>query len=472
VGLVLALMPALPAKATPYYSVRAGHACNTCHIEPTGWKNPPRWTARRCTLDCRGCHYSPTGGGMRRPAGLYYGRTDLAMAGDRPGSHADPEKYRDPGDTSKPGRFSLWKWPFWQPPWFYGWNPPDGGNHDLDTIVDRFGDIPVNPRWGVGGDFRAMAYWAQPASAGPATTRGNGPEVFPMEADVYGMYRPANRLLLYASAGLQGNESRTLTQPASGNPNAIDYLAVRNLWIQTEGYSAGAYLRAGRFDKPHGWMLPDHTSFIRRDEGFDQSSQVFGVEAGFDANLPYANVDLFRQGVPGWPGEDLPDALPPGYGAGFNAGFRWLAGQLGISGDAVSYNGGGGDYVVGPIWAINAWPGFIYLGEVDFKRVFRPFDVPALSNINSLYAYNEVDIPVFQGLVGQIKYDYEDPDTALAGNELHRLTLGAMIDPLNHTQLWVEWRRNYADLYLDLGHGVLVGPPLFDELLVMGHVWF
>src|SRR5947207_2865024 len=28
------------AQATPFYSVGSGHACDTCHIEPMGWKNP------------------------------------------------------------------------------------------------------------------------------------------------------------------------------------------------------------------------------------------------------------------------------------------------------------------------------------------------------------------------------------------------------------------------------------------------
>ncbi|MEL6179540.1 MAG: hypothetical protein AAFS10_11325, partial [Myxococcota bacterium] len=70
------------ASATPIYAIRAANACDTCHSEPSGWANPDV-EKRLCTMNCGGCHVNPSGGGMRTPVGLYYGREVLPTWGDR-----------------------------------------------------------------------------------------------------------------------------------------------------------------------------------------------------------------------------------------------------------------------------------------------------------------------------------------------------------------------------------------------------
>lgn len=434
--LPLVLLVASPAAATPFYSVRAGHSCNTCHIEPTGWKNPAV-RDRRCTLDCRGCHVDPTGGGMRRPAGRFYGLTDVAMFGPRPDAHTHPDDYRDPGDTSTPGRFRIQEG-------FTGWNPPDGGSHPLWQIANRFGLIDPYPKLSIGGDLRVMGYFAT----------GAKPAIFPMQADVYGMARPVRHATLYASAGLQGARKRTFEEPDTGHPKPIDYLALRELFVQSEGWPNGAYVRAGRFNKPHGWMIPDHTTFVRRDEGFDQSSQAFGVEAGFDANYPYANVDVLYQGVAGWPGEQL----QRGIGTGFNVGYRWLAAQAGASGEFVRFTKGGSELVAGPIWAINAYP-LAYIGEWDVKS-----NVPdgGARTVNAFYALDEIDWLIRRGVTAQLKYDWEDPDIHFKDDQRHRYTIGIQLDPYGHLQLVTQFRQNFSGAKHWLS----------NEGIVMVHAWF
>src|SRR5688572_14044427 len=93
------------ANATPFYGVGSGHACDTCHIEPLGWKNPPV-KDRKCTLDCIGCQVTPTGGGMRTVTGRFYGEQVLPMYGERPADGIDPKVYLPRGFPSK-GRYSL-----------------------------------------------------------------------------------------------------------------------------------------------------------------------------------------------------------------------------------------------------------------------------------------------------------------------------------------------------------------------------
>jgi hypothetical protein len=106
---------ASPAAATPMYSVSSAHACNTCHVEPTGWLNPDK-ADRRCTLDCQGCHVNPSGGGLRTPLGEFYGEEVLPMFGPRPGESANPARFLREGEPSK-GEFDMFG------AWNGGWWP-------------------------------------------------------------------------------------------------------------------------------------------------------------------------------------------------------------------------------------------------------------------------------------------------------------------------------------------------------------
>ena len=77
------LLVATAAQALPQFAVRSARACDTCHVDPTGWVDP-EVALRKCSLNCNVCHVSPSGAGMRNEAGIYYGRQTLPMFGDRP----------------------------------------------------------------------------------------------------------------------------------------------------------------------------------------------------------------------------------------------------------------------------------------------------------------------------------------------------------------------------------------------------
>ena len=94
IGLLATLSWSEPTAATPVYSVRAGSACNTCHIEPIGWLDPDDHSRRECTLDCLACHVSKTGGALRNTTGEFFGKETLALFGHKPSEGANPEKYR------------------------------------------------------------------------------------------------------------------------------------------------------------------------------------------------------------------------------------------------------------------------------------------------------------------------------------------------------------------------------------------
>ena len=459
VALAMMLAPSL-ASATPMYAAQAAKACDTCHIEPTGWKNP-ELKLRKCTLDCSGCHTSSTGGGMRKPSGEYYGRQDLPAFGKRPGADTDPEKYRGDGDQSAPGRFRIWEG-------FQGWVE---GTHPMEEIKDRFGRIDPDPRWDVGGDFRFMGYYPKEGDSA----------VFPMQTDVYAMVRPAKKLKVYGTAGYLGrltrepenmvikfklrpptaediaeaNEDCPADDPDCKQVETVKTLvAMRELFLLTEGHPYGAYLRAGRFNKPHGWRIPDHTSFVRRNEGFDQNSQVFGVEAGFSANYPYGNLALFYQGSDDWPG----DLMQKGYGLAFTGGYRGLAGQAGLSVEYLQLENAGTRTIVGPIWAINAYP-VVWLAEIDFVTE-TPAD-PAFDTVTKAFAFHQLQFEVGWGVRPFVKYDWLDGNVQLKDDHQDRYSVGVELNPFRHVQFHAEYRWAY-----------LAGEPSTEDFLAMTHFWF
>jgi len=439
---VLAWAP--DAGATPIYALRAANACDTCHIEPSGWANPPD-ADRLCTLDCRGCHVSPTGGGLRTPSGLYYGREVLPTWGTRPSQFADPEKYRPEGHPKK-GRARLFED-------FTGWWP---GSIDMQDIKDRFGDIDPDPKVRFGFDIRAMVYLPTKGEADPA--------VFPMQSDFHLAYRPLEQFVTYLSGGLAGRraEDNYIDSDRKDEREVLDYFTVREAFVMMDRMPNNMYVRAGRFAPPFGWRIPDHTSFIRRDLQFDQYRSVFGVEGGWNPNYPYANVAAFYQGAEFWPG----DQNDKGLGAAATFGLRELNYQYGGSLHYLSRtdDGAADDLTAGVNWGVTLYP-LVYLGELDFKRSIADGDAPSASG---LVAYHELNWLMFRGLSSMLKYDWSDLNLDTKDDHSHRVTAGVTWHPYTHLQIDAQYRKNWVGTnpVLDLGDSTA------DETLLMFRGWF
>lgn len=439
---LLSLLPGYTPEstATPLYAVRSVHACDTCHIEPSGWKNPDT-KSRRCSLDCSTCHVSPTGGGMRNPSGRYYGLQTLPMWGPGPGDDTDPSKYLPEGHPAE-GRYRLGEG-------FSGWWP---GELDSTQLEDRYGELEPDPTFRTGFDGRFMSY----------STFGEHGDwlLFPMQASLYLMGRPQQKkTVLYADAGLKSSRSglnllgQDVDMGATGD--ALDYLRVRELFVMIDRLPYKSYVRAGRFNPPFGWRLPDHTGFTRRALGFDQDRQVFGVEAGWNPNYPYANVALFREGLDAWPG----DTGLPGWGVAATAGVRELAWHAGGSAMALTRDNGSGEILVGPLYGLNLYP-VALIGELDLRHSTPATDSSASAR-QGLYALQQVDWLVVKGLNGKAKLDWRDTDLASADTMTWRATLGAEWHPVAHAHTELNYYRQYD------------GAVLFSEGLIWYlHGWY
>jgi len=457
--IVLFALIAQPVRgeATPVYGLRSANACDTCHIEPSGWANPPV-SERLCTMDCNICHVSPTGGGMRTPSGQYYGREILPTWGTRPSASARAEKYLPRGYPAK-GRYRLFEG-------FEGWWP---GQVPAKEIAERYGDIdPGEFGQGlvarVGGDVRLAVYAPRGASQDTSA--------FPMQAELYGMIRPFDPLTLYGTVGLQGSRSQldvTGSDARSGYDKALDYLTVRELFVKVDRLPSNSWVRAGRFVPVYGWRLPDHTSFIRRDLGFDYGRQVFGVEGGWNPNYPVLVGSVFKQGLDAWPGDvcqGAGSACPQeGFGGAGSVGYRALGWQIMGNAHYLDRADGPADATGGISWGVNLYP-LVYLGELDYRRTIQ--SDPAQADINGLFAYHELDLLVARGVNLKFKYDWRDADLDLLDNEVYRITTGVEWHPVTYVDLEFQYRTNLANAAPGRS---TVGTSL-SELLFIGHLWF
>ncbi len=449
--LCLTALGAEPALALPIYSVTSASSCDTCHVEPLGWANPD-FSARRCTLDCVGCHVSSAGGGLRLADGLYYGKEVLPLFGTRPSSFADPERNLPKGFPKK-GEYELGVG-------FKGWWP---GKTPHTEVEDRYGNITPHPKWRVGGDFRG-------ALLGQSYREADGEfSVFPMQGDVYLLNESVKDLMLYVSGGLQGYKN-TEVYGAEGT-EAKDYFTIRELFLKYRLPVYGMWFRVGRIIPRYGWRTSDHTAFTRADLGFDQYFQTFGADFGVNPNYFYADVSAYFQGLAEWPGE----RLPRGVGSTFNVGWRDLGWQVGASAHVADLEGaplmdGPGDdgprlLTAGLNWAINYNP-LGYYGEIDVRNT----SFPGLESDseNSLVAFHRFVYNVYQGIYGRLQYDYADANIRYIEDHKHRITLGVDIHPYTYVHLEAMYRLNYsAEHPLER---------LFDasvnEFLLITHVWF
>ncbi len=440
------------ARATPLYAVRAGHACRTCHIEPSGWQNPS-FFERDCTLSCKACHVSPAGGGMRTTGGRYYGMEMLPTWGLRPGDHGDPAKYRPEGHPGE-GRYRVWEG-------FSGWWP---GPVPMEQVTDRYGFFEPNPMFDVGADVRGMIYR-------PIADANRRLQIFPMQADVYGVVRPDEHVTLVASFGLRGRRDSGVDGDALGEGIAreqvLDYFTSRELYVMADDLPFGAYVRAGRFPALYGWRSDDHTLFTRRNLGFDQDRSVFGVEAGVVQNYAYAHLQTFRQGFSGWFGE----SLTPADGVTLSFGWRDLGWHIGASAELLQRRlvdddddplNNGGSVTGGVSGGLNLYP-LVYLAELDLRAARAPgseLDESAYG----FAALHEVHWLFLQGLDGLARYEWMDPNLDFRDDQFHRVSLGLVWHPFSFTQLQLSYRYAWKryDLLKSASH----------DAFLMVHLWY
>lgn len=493
-ALILIELGALSAAlATPQIAIRSVRRCDTCHVDPTGWYDPPDVDERKCTLNCNSCHVSPTGGGMRNESGIFYARHTLPMFGARAGAEA----YRSVRlQGSKPDAPASQKFiPATQPvgdAWGAAGSQPaasqpaasqpaasqPAGSQPLvatsqpvgiggptsrpvgDFVPElrvpppgtaaRYAGIETHPTFQVGTDLR-LAYYKTYGENGDSA-------FFPMQTDLYLAYRPYNpaalnagRLTLLVNSGALGSRGQEFEGFA-------DRFFVREWFAMYHDLPGNTYVRAGRFLPAHGWRTDDHTVFTRQRQqlfggNWDFERQVTGVEVGWNPNYPYAHLSVFNP-ANDW---DKPIDSDAGVGTAISAGWRDLGWHAGGS---LAYARREGDQIVASAeWALNlhvltGLP-FIYLGQAMVNAAMPE----AQRAFTGLAAFHEVGWWATQGLNVRLRYDWADPDTELKFDSAHQLTASVDLYPTQFVELILQYRHawnNSADRFDSEGDAVLL----------------
>lgn len=426
------VIASVPSTATPLYSIRAANRCDTCHIEPIGWYDPPEKKDRACTLDCQACHVNRTGGALRNSYGRYYADDTLPtfVLDARPSTFGDPESHRGPNDPSVAGAYSIFDG-------FSGWQ---SGTTPVQEVEDRTGDIDPDPAWRAGFDARFLYY--RPDEGDPA--------FFPMQLDAHGWGRITPSINVYGTVGLQGRRARTVDDPNVG-ATFDELVTLRELAVEYDEVPYNGYVRAGRFTKPYGWRHPDHTLFIRNPLNVGQYGQVFGVEAGVNPNYPFAQVAAFYQGIDAFPGE----RVPSGTGVAGTAGYRDLGYQLAGSFEVLFLEDAGSQYTAGPLFGVNLYP-WVVLGEIDYRLSQND-----TGDISGLYTYLEINYLIFQGITALSYATWSHTDLSNPDTRNLRVAGGVQWDVLPSVQLGAQYRSNFP-----------TGASMESEFLLWTHLWY
>jgi hypothetical protein len=317
--------------------------------------------------------------------------------------------------------------------WNGGWWP---GEVQHREIPDRYGDIDPAPRYQVGTDIRIMNVTTQETKPS-GLERGTVAEsaTFPMEFEVYGAYHPASNVTAYLDLGVQGQK---LLPDGETYASAAEKRAwVRETFVMLHDLPGSQYVRAGRFFQPYGWRIPDHTANPRRDTGFDQNRQAFGVEWGHAYYESWSNVMLWHEGVESWPGELKTTFEENGVTA--QGGWR---GMNYTAGGTVHYGKRAADdtveFAAGPMWALSLFP-LIYMGELDYSSDTRNQSESG-ATVKQLAAFHELQWHGFTGLSPKFRYEWEDPDLALTENAKSRVMAGVEFNPYAGLQFDILYR--------------------------------
>ncbi len=426
------------AFSLPLYTARSGRTCNNCHSSPKQWQNPTL-KKRKCTLSCASCHVDPTGGGLRNVSGVFYGKAALPHRSPfyTPKSHHEYEysvkaaagedivALKKALNDAKTNSTEENPSPQHKPV-DLAWGSPLNGSSDMAFDQGRYNGLNADPMLRVGLDAR-LALWQ---------TGGDG-YIFPMQFDTQVAFRPYKHFTLYMNSGVLAKYkgfSETADQP---NP-----YKVKDAFAMFSQLPYMGYVKVGSFVPPFGTRTDDHTSPIRRDFELNQdilNSRVSGIEIGAAPNYPFINFAYFKPNKKDsiYDGDSL-RTVPAdisgvdGHGAALSAGYRDVAGGLGVSymtrrrelidgGDTNSYS---------VFWYLNPW--FVweglpltYQGEVSFGDYQRAVSV---NKAHQYAVYQELSYRYSKLINGKFKYDFSELDKEIRENEESRISLGVDIN--------------------------------------------
>ncbi|HYV45381.1 MAG TPA: hypothetical protein VFA20_10990 [Myxococcaceae bacterium] len=283
------------------------------------------------------------------------------------------------------------------------------------------------PGWvRVGGDVRLAGLANSPG-------RAEGVELlaFPMQADLSARLG-TDVISAVASVGLRSIARQPADNGGVARSTPLPVLSREHyVLFRPEKLPLPLYVRAGRFFPPYGLRLADHTTYIRRDLGFDLEEEPYGLSAG-------AVSEAWEAHLTGYARDPLHAGGPGELGGAALAEVRAGIAAVGLSGraafTAVDRRLQAGPYA--KVWLEG--PKLLLMAEVD--GVHQRFQVPGAPSRGQLAAYaGPVWIPL-RGLSVGAAYQAFVEDLSVAGTAHNAVDLWASWLPISHVEVMLSAR--------------------------------
>lgn len=339
-GFLATSFPSL-AQAEPWLSTRFAQNCAGCHAP--GRKNV-KVSARRCSLNCQGCHINPSGGGLRSQYGkwnedrwLRSFRSDV-LAGTKSTAPYKAQKYAKGDWKTVPEAVQKRGQPLVESE-NTDVNESEYDRRDklehqvVESNKEFLYQLPEEDPYRLlgeskidgGGDIRWQVQQSNGSTSAPDGTSSDNKRFtsFLMNADVGLRLRPVyRRLHLVYEGRYLGNPS----PDSKKRPSDVEAISVRrSLYAMIDELPYSLYVMAGYYRPAFGYYSPDHTSleqrmFAQAVQGNNQAYNINfeAVTIGGSPNLPYFNFHLITNQF----GAADPDVRTKG--AVLNLGIRFV----------------------------------------------------------------------------------------------------------------------------------------------------
>jgi hypothetical protein len=274
------------------------------------------------------------------------------------------------------------------------------------------GLLPETPAWlKVGGDVRSIQIYVD-------TPRDTTKSFFPMQADLETGLN-FGRLWLVQAFGVQGGPDGA---PYKGQFMSHHFYALYNL-------SDEAYIRAGKYFIPYGITLPDHTSFVRRNLGFDENQENYNLDVGtigenWNGILTFSFGRKDMVPTPLEKGVTLQVAKNIGDTHKISGSFAYLKSD------------GGHRYLAGPaiLWGFS--PQWAFIGEYDYQEKSVEGALPVVTK--GAVTYSRLQYEWFKGFHSYLLHQLSYLDFTQLRTRVSSAGVGLLFYPRPHFEFGLE----------------------------------
>ncbi|MGZ3748497.1 MAG: hypothetical protein ACXWRE_13970, partial [Pseudobdellovibrionaceae bacterium] len=190
-----------------------------------------------------------------------------------------------------------------------------------------------------------------------------------------------------------------------------------------------AYIRGGKYQLPYGLNIPDHTSFIKRNLGFDEGQETYNVDVGSNGEKWNSLLVLsFGRKNSSQVNLEKGGSLQVGYNIGdthkVSGSFAYLKGDN-------SHR-----YLLGPqiLWGFN--PKWVFLGEYDYQEKSLEGEAKAVQK--GAVTYSRLQYEWYKGVHSYLLHQFSYLDFTQLRTRVNSAGVGVLFYPRPHFELSAE----------------------------------